>query len=91
MGICYYEGRLREDKRRRTILIIDILNLVRASVELTIVEVEVRSVRENAITIRKLLLPTLTHQVLIHHPPIGEAKLYFVFYSIVVEFIQHLY
>jgi hypothetical protein len=74
----FFEKRLREKARRRAIVLIGIVEPVRVELELAVVEVEVRRVREIAIDVRLYCL----------HPSISlEVKKSFlpVFYSVAVS------
>ena len=56
--------RLREERRRGTVVLVGIVDLVRVELDLAVVEVEDRRVREVAIGIRIIALIHLCHQAL---------------------------
>jgi hypothetical protein len=56
--------RLREESRHRTKVVVRVPNIVRVELELAAVEVEVRSVVEDAIGIQRIIFARLSHRSL---------------------------
>ncbi len=60
---AFGEERLREERGRRAVVVISIVDPVRVELELVVVEVEVGSVREIAISVRRIVPILLWHWV----------------------------
>ena len=68
MPFAFGEERLRREARGRAIVVVDIADIVRVELDLAVVEVEVRSVREVAITVRISVFVCPWHRNLINDP-----------------------